>query len=247
MGNEIFHLEGDPLRGGSLGDFVAPYSNVEIHPPCSPGKIVCVAVNHPGIEGYREDMMEPLVFLKAPSSVVSDGAVVSNPFMNHRWWGEAEFGVVVSKRIKNVSVDEVAESVLGFTIGNDVTVENCDGRDHHLARSKSSDGFCPLGPWIETDLPHGEIVVRAWQDGELIREGQISDQVWSWKEAISHISKWLTLEPFDVVLTGNMPDTCGMQYLKHGSVYEAEVTGIGTLRNVFVESLVAQGLEGKAS
>ncbi|MFA5181665.1 MAG: fumarylacetoacetate hydrolase family protein [Syntrophales bacterium] len=231
--DKIYSLTGDPLGFAEKGSFVERLADVQLLSPCQPGKIVAVAINFPGIGGYSLEMSEPLVFIKPSSCIANPGAKIINPFPYLSWWGEAELGVVIKKRLRNISLDNASESILGFTIGNDVTVENVEGRDHHLARSKCPDGFCPLGPWIDTGFDASDCLIEAVQNGEVIRSGRSSQQVWQWPRIISWLSTWITLEPWDVVLTGNPPDTVGMRFLSDGDTYTARIKGLGALTNHF--------------
>lgn len=228
-------LRGDPLDTPTPGDHVGRLDEVILLEPCRPGKVVAVAINFPGIDHFSPTMQEPLVFVKPSTSVCAPGADVVNPFPDLPWWGEAELGVVIKRRLRNASTRDVAEGVLGFTIGNDATVENVDGRDHHLARSKCPDGFCPIGPWIDTEFDASDCLIEAVQNGEVIRRARSSQQFWQWPQILEEVSKWITLEPWDVVLTGNPPDTVGMRYLAHGDVYTARVHGLGELTNRFFQ------------
>jgi len=231
---KVAEIIGDILGEWSVGAVQANLNEVTLLAPCTPSKVVCVAINYAGIDGFSSKMREPLTFIKPGSSVVGPGTIVTNPFPDTRWWGEAELGVVMKRHAHKITESQVAEHVLGLTIGNDVTVENCDGRDHHLARSKGADGFCPIGPWIETDIPTQSLRIRAIQNGECIREGWSHEQFWSWSKVISQVSQWMTLNPYDVVLTGNVPDTVGMRYLDQGALFDAEISGIGVLSTTFV-------------
>lgn len=226
-------LRGDPLADFEVAETIAPISDVRLLAPCRPPKLVCIAINFPGIEGFTANMQEPLVFVKPGTSVTDPEAVVTNPFPGMPWWGEAELGVVIGKRIGPGDPIEPEESVFGFTVGNDTTVDNVEGRDHHLARSKCPDSFCSLGPWIETELDTSDLLIEAIQDGEIIRSGRTSEQFWKWPEIIRRVSSWMTLEPWDVVLTGNPPDCAGMRFLGTRADYLARVEGIGTLANSF--------------
>jgi 2-keto-4-pentenoate hydratase/2-oxohepta-3-ene-1,7-dioic acid hydratase in catechol pathway len=232
--DDIYRITGDPLSVAKKGAFVGKLGEMRLLSPCLPGKIVAVAINFPGIGGYSPEMTEPVVFIKPSSCVANPGDTIVNPFSDLPWWGEAELGVVIKKRLKNISLDNVSEGILGFTIGNDVTVENVEGRDHHLARSKCPDGFCPLGPWIDTDFDASDCLIEAVQNGKVIRSGRSSQQVWQWPQIISWLSTWITLEPWDVVLTGNPPDTVGMRFLSDGDNYTARIVGLGELTNKFI-------------
>lgn len=231
--DDIYRLMGDPLGFAEKGPFVERLGEVRLLSPCLPGKIVAVAINFPGIGGYSPEMSEPLVFIKPSSCIANPGDTIVNPFPDLPWWGEAELGVVIKRTLRHVNEDRAREKILGFTIGNDVTVENVEGRDHHLARSKCPDSFCPLGPWIDTDFDASDCLIEAVQKGEVIRRGRSSMQVWQWPKIISWLSTWITLEPWDVVLTGNPPDTVGMRYVHDGDVYTARIEGLGELTNRF--------------
>lgn len=232
-GDHVFGLIGDPLGSPVRGELVGNRNSIKLLAPCVPRKVVAVAINFPGIDRYSPDMKEPLVLLKPGTSVCGPGDPVINPFPDLPWWGEAELGVVIRHTLRNVGQDKVREGVLGFTIGNDASVDNVEGRDHHLARSKAPDTFCPLGPWIDTEFDASDCVIEAIQNGEVIRRGRTSQQVWQWPRVVSWLSTWMTLEPWDVVLTGNPPDTVGMRFIQHGDIYTARIQGLGELTNPF--------------
>ena len=231
--DRVYELVGEPLGECRRGELVGDLASVKLLAPCTPRKVAAVAINFPGIDRYTPEMKEPLVLLKAGTSVCGPGAPVMNPFPDLRWWGEAELAVVIRRTLRDVSESRVREGILGFTIGNDASVENVEGRDHHLARSKAADSFCPLGPWIDTEFDATDCVIEAVQNGEVIRRGRTSQQVWQWQRIVSWLSTWMTLEPWDVVLTGNPPDTVGMRFIQHGDVYTARIQGLGELTNPF--------------
>ncbi|MBX7148111.1 fumarylacetoacetate hydrolase family protein [bacterium] len=231
---DIYELKGDVLDGSAKeGNRLCSLKEVKLLAPCLPSKIVCMAINFPGIDHYSPNMKEPMVFIKPGSSICNPGDPVINPFPDLPWWGEAELGVVIRRRMRNINPVDVRDFVLGFTIGNDASVENIEGRDHHLARSKAPDTFCPIGPWIDTDFDTRDCIIEAVQNGEVIRRGRSSQQVWQWPRILSWLSTWITLEPWDIVLTGNPPDTVGMRFINHGDIYTARVEGLGELTNPF--------------
>lgn len=230
----VHELVGDPVAGSAgPGPAVAAVEDVRLAVPCRPTKIVAMAINFTTMDNYDPGQSEPMVFVMPPSCLAAPGADIVNPWPGMRWWGEAELAVVLGTRLRRADEDEARSAVLGFTVANDTTVENVDGRDHHLARSKCPDGFCALGPWIDTEFSGEDCLVEAVQNGETIRRGRTSEQIWQWPRILAWLSGWMTLEPWDVVLTGNPPDTVGMRYLGDGDVYTARVEGLGELTNRF--------------
>ncbi len=233
----VYELIGDVLLGNAeAGKFVGNVTDLKLLSPCQPGKIICVAINFPGIDNFSPRMSEPLVFVKPPTCICGPADTVVNPFPSLPWWGEAELAVVIGKRLRNITEVDARDGVLGFTIANDTTVENVEHRDHHLARSKCPDNFCAVGPWIDTDFDASDCVIEAVQNGEVIRRGRSSDQFWQWPRIVSWLSTWMTLEPWDLVLTGNPPDTVGMRFLGDGDIYTARVSGLGELTNRFIRA-----------
>jgi len=229
----VFKVSGNPLDGYSKGQKVGALDDIRLLAPCQPKKIVAMAINFPGIDHYSPDMSEPMVFIKPSTSVCDPGDEIVSPFPGLSMWGEAELGVVIKNRLSKATSQEVKDGILGFTIGNDITVDNVEGRDHHLARSKCPDQFCPIGPWIDTEFDATNCLIQAVQNGEVIREARSTQQVWQWPKIIEWLSSWMTLEPWDVVLTGNPPDTVGMRFIEDGDVYTARVEGLGELTNTF--------------
>lgn len=232
---KVYSLVRDPLGEMQPGRCVAMLNEVKLLAPCEPKKIIAMAINFSGIDGFSNEMSEPLVFIMPGTCVCAPEETVINPFPELPWWGEAELAVVIKKQTRNVPIEQVGEYILGFTIGNDTTVENVEGRDHHLARSKCPDNFCPIGPWIDTEFDATDCIIEAIQNGEVIRRGRSSEQIWQWPEILSWLSTWMTLEPWDVVLTGNPPDTVGMRYLGNDDTYTAKITGLGELTNRFIK------------
>ncbi len=231
--NLIHSLIGSITSDFSIGKLVGDLNSFELLAPCEPTKIICAAVNFPGTSHFEDSMEEPLFFVKPATSVTGMNAHVTNPFPGKKWWGEAELGIVIKKQMRNVSEIEVNDYVLGVTIGNDVTVENCDDRDHHLLRSKGADNFCPIGPWIETDFLQDSWNIEAIQNGNVIRRGNTLNQFWQWPKILSKLSEWITLEPMDVILTGNPPAIRPDKVITGPSEFIARIEDIGELRTYF--------------
>lgn len=227
-------IEGNnPYNNLDLTGDKYPLKNVKLIAPCAPQKIIGIALNFSGIRGHDPNMSEPLIFLKAPNTITGPDSIVEIPFHSLEAWGEAELAVVIKKRASKIRREFVDDYVFGFTIANDVSVSNVEGRDHHLARSKSVDGFCPIGPWIETDLSLNNLDINAFQNGELIRAGNTKDHHWNWREIVFQVSQWMCLEQGDIILTGNPPDINGWVYLDDGAKFEVTISNIGTLTTYF--------------
>lgn len=230
----VYELIGVITENFTAGKLVGKLDSFNILAPCEPTKVICAAVNFPGTSHFKGSMSEPLFFIKPATSVTGMDAHVKNPFPDKRWWGEAELGIVIKKQMKNVPESEVKNFVLGVTIGNDVTVDNCDDRDHHLLRSKGVNDFCPIGPWIETDFSPMSWNIEAIQNGSVIRRGNTSNQFWQWPKILSKLSEWITLEPMDVILTGNPPAINPDKFINGPTEFIARIENIGELRTYFV-------------
>jgi len=225
-----------------IGDKIHHLDSVEIIEPCRPGKIIAVAHNFLGKDQKENSEYEPSFFLKPSTSVCGPGTIISNPFPGLPMWGEPELAVVVKNRLNNATINDVKSGILGFTIANDLTVENIYQRDHHLARSKCPDKFCPIGPWIDTEFDPTNCLIEGIQNGHVVRSGNVKDQIWQWPKILQSLSNWITLEPWDVILTGNPPDfsggmetsSPGMRFLENGDNYTVRIQGLGELTNRFL-------------
>ncbi len=210
-----------------------PLASAELIAPVVPTKVVCVGVN------YREHAREmgheppasPVLFLKPPTSVVGPDADIVWPESAGRVDPEAELAVVLGRHTRNVTAAEARLSILGYTCANDVTARDLQKVDGQWTRAKGFDTFCPLGPWIETELDPTDLAVECWVDGERRQAGRTSDMLVDAFEIVSFVSCVMTLLPGDVILTGT---PSGIRGLDRGDMVEVRVEGIGSLRNRLV-------------
>ena len=215
---------------------------VELLAPVAPPNVLAIGRN------YREHAAEtgsaiperPLLFLKATTAVTAHGAPIRLPAMAPAKVDlEAELAVVIGKTAKDVPEAAVDEVILGFTCANDVSARDCELElDSQWARGKSFDTFCPLGPWIETDLEPDDLRVRSTLNGETMQDSRTSNMIFPCRELVSFLSRCMTLLPGTVILTGTPPGV-GMArnppvFLKEGDQVEVTVEGIGTLANPVV-------------
>lgn len=233
MNDKVRIIRGDPFSSYVIDEAVGNLDQVTLLAPCLPTKVIGLAANYRGATGVTENMKEPLFFIKPASSIGGPFDDIICPFKDRRVWGEAELGIVIGRRTKNASIDEAAQSVFGYLCANDVTAENIDERDHHLARAKAADTFCPIGPWIDTQFNLTDKTIKCWQNKKLIREAKLDDMIWQINKIIHFLSQWMTLEIGDVIITGTPPRVVEKTYLQNGDIFEVEIEGLGGLKNQF--------------
>lgn len=204
---------------------------LEIEPDFLPSKIVCVGRNYAdhAAELGNEVPKEPLLFLKAPSSLIQSGENIVLPPQSSQVEYEGELAVVIGKRCKNLGdSDNVNEYVRGYTCLNDVTARDLQKADGQFMRAKSFDTFCPIGPHIETDLDTRDLRVVTRVNGEIRQDGRTSQMVFPVHFLIRYVSNMMTLVPGDVISTGT---PAGVGPLVSGDVCEVEIEGIDALKN----------------
>jgi 2-keto-4-pentenoate hydratase/2-oxohepta-3-ene-1,7-dioic acid hydratase in catechol pathway len=228
---EMVHvMMGDLYQEPEIGAPVAPLQRVRLLAPFRPCKIVAVGRNYVAhaAEHGAEVPEEPLIFLKPTSSIIGPGASIRLPSQSRQVEHEAELAVVIGEGGWQISQDDALNHVLGYCCANDVTARDLQRSDGQWTRAKGFDTFCPLGPWVETDLDPGNLAVTARVNGEIRQRGETDQMVFSVAVLISYISGIMTLEPGDVILTGT---PAGVSPIYAGDLVEVEVEGIGVLRN----------------
>lgn len=196
-----------------------------------PSKIVCVGRNYSdhAKELGNEVPVSPLLFLKAPSSVIRSGESIVLPRQSQQVEHEGELAVVIGSDCKNVKDDEDPFAyVLGYTCLNDVTARDIQREDVQFARGKSFDTFCPIGPHIENELDVSDLRLTTRVNGVLKQDGRTSQMVFPVDFLIRYISRQMTLKAGDVISTGT---PSGVSQLNAGDICEITVEGIGTLSN----------------
>jgi 2-keto-4-pentenoate hydratase/2-oxohepta-3-ene-1,7-dioic acid hydratase in catechol pathway len=197
----------------------------------TPSKIVCVGRNYREHAAELGNKMpdEPLLFLKAPSAIIYSGDEIVLPSASQQVEHEGELGVVIGRVARNIPTDEDPLSfVLGYTCVNDVTARDLQRKDVQFTRGKSFDTFCPVGPWIETDIDPANVAVETRLNGEVKQKGNTADMAFPVAFLIRYISEIMTLYPGDLIATGT---PAGVSRMKPGDIVEVEVAGIGILQN----------------
>ena len=204
---------------------------VTLMSPCMPQKVLCVALNYPGITGASSKDEEPFIFLKPGSSVIGPSEDIIIPFKDTNVWGESELGIVIGKKLKNVNSTQAIDGIYGFCCANDVSASNINNRDHHLAKSKAADSFCVLGPWIDTKFEPSTQRIRAYHNQSLLRDGNLDCRFYDDIEIIMWLSSWITLEPGDVILTGAPSRIREREFFNHGDSFHVSIDGLGEITN----------------
>ena len=207
-----------------------------------PAKIVCVGLNyrdHAEEQGV-ELPEEPLLFAKWPTSLIGPGEAIVIPPIVAKCDYEAELGVVIGSRVKNVSKENAFEAVRGYVCANDVSARDLQFSDGQWTRGKSPDTFCPVGPMVPRDEisdPHA-LKIRAIVSGEVLQDSTTANLIFGIDDVISYASQTTTLEPGDLILTGT-PAGVGVfrdpqRLLRPGDEVTIEIEGIGSLTNPVV-------------
>lgn len=210
---------------------VGSIEDVELLPPVHPSKIVCVGRNYVAHaeEFGREVPTEPGLFFKPPSSLIGHGQTILLLPENGRVDHEAELAVVVGRQGRFIAEEDAAQYVLGYTCANDVSDRDFQHSDMQWVRGKGYDTFCPLGPWIVTDLEVADLDILCRVNGKVMQDSNTSLMIFGVPRVISYISRIMTLMPGDVILTGT---PAGVSPIKKGDEIEVIVEGIGTLRSI---------------
>ena len=221
-----------------------PLASVTLLAPLpKPGKIVAVGLNYRdhAIETKQELPTSPMIFAKFPSSITGPGAAVVLPADDPQADYEVELAVVIGTSTKGVSEAEALNYVAGYMPLNDVSARRWQFADKQWVRGKSCDTFCPTGPWLTTrdEVPDPHVLsIRMRLNGQVLQDSNTSNLIFGIPKLIAFISASFTLEPGDIIATGT-PDGVGVFrkppiFLKAGDVMEAEIEGLGTLRNPVV-------------
>ena len=231
----IVEIQGDPLYQPVVftGNKVA-LAEVRLLAPVIPrSKVVGIGKNYAdhAAEMGGEVPKEPLMFLIPNTAVIGPADPVVMPRQSSEVHYEGELAVVIARMCKDVPVERASEVIFGYTCANDVTARDLQKTDGQWARAKGFDTFCPLGPWIETDLDTGDLSIVTRRDGEVVQDGRTADMIHTVAVLVAHVSQAFTLLPGDVILTGT---PAGVGPVAHGQRVEVEIEGIGVLSNPFI-------------
>ena len=234
-GEKIAEITGDPLyQRIELTGRTYAVDDVRLLAPVIPrSKVIGIGKNYHdhAAEMGGEAPAEPLMFLIPNTAVVGPGDPVVMPPQSHNVHYEGELAVVIGRMCKDIDPEDAASVIFGYTCANDVTARDLQRSDGQWSRAKGFDTFCPLGPWIETDLDPAAQHVITRLDGEVVQDGSTADMVHGVAALIAHASAAFTLLPGDVILTGT---PAGVGPVQPGQRVEVDISDIGTLVNPFL-------------
>lgn len=229
-GEDMHVYDGAPYEGGRVVRSGRRDEARKFFASATPRKIVCVGRNYGAHakELGNEAPKEPLIFLKPSSSIVGPGDTIELPRQSQRVDHEAELGVVIGKRARDVRAEDALAYVFGYTLVNDVTARDLQVSDGQWGRAKGFDSFCPVGPELVPDLDPARLRVRCLVNGEVRQDDVTANMIFSVPSIIAFVSAVMTLEPGDLIAMGT---PSGVGPLLPGDRVEVEIAGIGSLVN----------------
>jgi 2-keto-4-pentenoate hydratase/2-oxohepta-3-ene-1,7-dioic acid hydratase in catechol pathway len=230
-GDLVTPLADAPWEGVRKVGGAMPFASAKLLPPCEPSKVVAVGLNYRAhaAEMDKELPGEPLLFLKAPSALLPPGGTVVLPKQSRQVEHEGELALVIGKTASKISASRALDYVAGFTCLDDVTARDIQRREKLYTRAKGFDTFCPVGPWLETEVPDPQALsLELRVNGAVRQKGSTAMMIFPVAEVIAFVSHIMTLFPGDLISTGTPP---GVGPLAAGDNVEIEIERIGTLRH----------------
>lgn len=227
-GGQVIPTQG---LGGADSGAALPLSAVKLQAPSDGGKVVCVGRNYVDhIKELGNDAAglprEPGLFLKAPNTLAAPGGRLSYPDWTKNLHYEGELALVIAQRASHLQPVEVSAAILGYTCAIDLTARDLQKSDLQWFRAKSADGFCPLGPSIETDFDPTDVRIQTRVNGQTRQDGRTSQMIFDVTQILTYVTRFMTLERGDVVLTGT---PSGVGELQRGDQIEVDIDGLDTL------------------
>lgn len=216
-------------------DYEVKESDVSFLAPAPASKIVAVGKNYHAhaMEMNEGEPEEPLLFLKPNTSILHHNGEVVYPAISKRLDYEGELGVVIGKECRYVNEEDAYSVIFGYTCLNDVTARDIQKSDPQWTRGKSFDTFCPIGPWVETEIENPQnLHITTRLNGKTVQDSNTSNMTHSIAKLIAYITRVMTLRPGDIIATGTPEGIGSMQV---GDVVEVELEQIGTLTNRIVK------------
>ncbi|MCA1658438.1 MAG: fumarylacetoacetate hydrolase family protein [Verrucomicrobiaceae bacterium] len=236
------------VRGDAVHTLTKPYwlgleftgerillTDLQIHLPVAPGKLMAVGLNYADhiAEMKRTPLGTPLIWFKAPTSLLPHGGAIEIAFPEHQTDFEVELGIVIGTVAKNVPVENAADYIFGYTIGEDISDRDLQRSEKQFARCKSFDTYTPVGPFVYSGVEIGDLPITLRQNDEVKQAARTSQMIYSVAEIVSFASQAMTLLPGDLILTGT---PSGVGPIREGDELEARIGDWPPLRNSVVRA-----------
>jgi 2-keto-4-pentenoate hydratase/2-oxohepta-3-ene-1,7-dioic acid hydratase in catechol pathway len=230
--NEFFYGE---VRGDEVHALARPYwidieptgevlklAQVHVDLPVAPAKLIAVGLNYADhiAEMKRTPLGTPLIWFKAPSSLLPHDGVIEIAFPEHQTDFELELAVVIGAAAKNVTAECALDFVFGYTIGLDISDRDLQKSEKQFGRCKSFDTYTPVGPFVYADVDVSDLAIELWQNGEIKQRARTSEMIYSVAQIVSFASRAMTLVPGDLILTGT---PSGVGPIRAGDQLEAKI------------------------
>lgn len=233
----------DDAIAGRIKDFSGPEISGETANVCTPGKILCVGLNyraHAENAGFKATAV-PTLFSKFNDALAPADAPVELPAWETSYDYEAELVIVIGKTAWNISAEQAPEYIFGYSCGNDMSLRDAQSATTQWLIGKTMPGFAPCGPCIVTADSFNPLEgknIRSYVNGELRQNGSTADMIFDVNYIVSYASKYIRLEPGDLIFTGT-PAGVALEkkdkvWLKPGDTVDVVIEGIGTLSNTMI-------------
>jgi len=209
---------------------VRKLAEATIDVPVAPSKLIAVGLNYADhiAEMKRTPLGTPLIWFKAPTSLLPHQGAIEIAFPEHQTDYETELGIVIGRTAKNVSIEQARDFIFGYTVGLDISDRDLQKSEKQFGRCKSFDTYTPVGPFVYADVDVGDVKIELRQNGEARQSARTSQMIYPPAEVVSFASQSLTLLPGDVILTGT---PSGVGPIRNGDQLEARIGDWPPLRN----------------
>ena len=230
IGRDVHILEKPYWTGVERTDEIVKLADVDVDLPVAPSKLIAVGLNYADhiAEMKRTPLDSPLIWFKAPSSLLPHNGIVEIAFPQHQTDFETELAVVIGTTAKNVSSLRALDHVFGYTTGLDISDRDLQKSEKQFGRCKSFDTYTPVGPFVYADVDVNDLSIELRHNGEIKQSARTSQMVYSVAQLVSFASQSLTLAPGDVILTGT---PSGVGPIRDGDELEAKIGDWPPLRN----------------
>lgn len=229
LGDEVRLLAKPFWLGLDFTGETVPLSGLQIDVPVAPGKLMAVGLNYADhiAEMKRTPLGTPLIWFKAPTSLLPHEGTIEIAFPEHKTDFEVELAIVIGARAKNVSQEHALDHVFGYTIGEDISDRDLQSSEKQFARAKSFDTYSPVGPFVYSEVDVSDLPITLRQNGEVKQQARTSQMIYPVAEIVSFASQSLTLLPGDLIMTGT---PSGVGPIKDGDELEARIGDWPALR-----------------